>query len=76
MQLQLSIIIYRPEKYKWIILLNPMTSIIDTFKYAYLGAGEFNAGNLMYSSVFMVVIIAIGVVIFNRIEKTFIGLKY
>ncbi len=60
-----------PEQYRWIILLNPMTAIIDTFKFAYLGAGEFNSGNLIYSSVFMVAIMAIGVVIFNRIEKTF-----
>lgn len=60
-----------PDKYKWIILLNPMTSIIDTFRVAFLGAGEFNPGNLIYSSVFMVVIMTIGVIIFNRIEKTF-----
>lgn len=60
-----------PEQYRWIILLNPMTSIIDTFKYAFLGAGEFNPGNLIYSSVFMIVIMAIGIIIFNRIEKTF-----
>jgi len=60
-----------PEKYKWIVLANPMTAIIDTFRYAYLGAGTFNAGNLIYSSIFMVVILSIGIVIFNRVEKTF-----
>ncbi|HRA99015.1 MAG TPA: ABC transporter permease [Ignavibacteria bacterium] len=60
-----------PEKYKWIVLANPMTAIIDTFRYAYLGAGTFNAGNLIYSSIFMVVILSFGIVIFNRVEKTF-----
>lgn len=60
-----------PEKYKWIVLANPMTAIIDTFRFAYLGAGTFNAGNLIYSSIFMVVIMSIGIVIFNRVEKTF-----
>lgn len=60
-----------PEKYKWIVLANPMTAIIDTFRFAYLGAGTFNAGNLIYSSIFMVVIMSIGIIIFNRVEKTF-----
>ena len=60
-----------PEKYRWIILANPMTAIIDTFRFAYLGAGTFNPGNLIYSSVFMLIVLAIGIVIFNRVEKTF-----
>ncbi len=60
-----------PEKYRWIILANPMTAIIDTFRFAYLGAGTFNPGNLIYSSVFMLIVMAIGIVIFNRVEKTF-----
>lgn len=60
-----------PEKYRWIILANPMTSIIDTFRFAYLGAGTFNLGNLIYSTVFMLIVMAIGIVIFNRVEKTF-----
>ncbi len=60
-----------PEKYKWIVLANPMTSIVDTFRYAYLGAGTFDAGNLIYTSVFVVIILSIGVVVFNRVEKTF-----
>lgn len=60
-----------PEKYRWIILANPMTAIIDTFRVAYLGAGTFNLGNLIYSSFFMVVVMAIGIIIFNRVEKTF-----
>ncbi|MBS1517229.1 MAG: ABC transporter permease [Bacteroidetes bacterium] len=60
-----------PEKYKWIVLMNPMTAIIDTFRFAFLGAGTFNSGNLIYSSVFMLVILSIGIVIFNRVEKTF-----
>lgn len=38
-----------PEKYRWIILSNPMTGVINTFKYAFLGIGEFNMYNLLYS---------------------------
>ncbi len=60
-----------PEKYKWIILANPMTSIVDTFRFAFLGAGSFNSGNLLYTSIFVVVILSIGIVVFNRVEKTF-----
>ena len=60
-----------PEKYKWIVLANPMTSIVDTFRFAFLGAGTFNAGNLLYTSVFVVIILSIGIIVFNRVEKTF-----
>lgn len=60
-----------PEKYKWVVLANPMTSIVDTFRFAYLGAGTFNAGNLFYTSVFVVIILTIGIIVFNRVEKTF-----
>ena len=60
-----------PAKYRWIILANPMTAIIDHFWFAYRGAGTFNPGNLIYSSVFMLIVMAIGIVIFNRVEKTF-----
>lgn len=60
-----------PEKYRWIVLANPMTAIVDTFRYAYLGAGTFDPGNLVYSTVFMLVILTMGIIVFNRVEKTF-----
>jgi len=60
-----------PEKYKWIVLLNPMTSIVDTFRFAFLGAGTFDMGNLIYTSVFVLVVLTIGIIVFNRVEKTF-----
>ncbi|MCY7363117.1 MAG: ABC transporter permease [Ignavibacteria bacterium] len=60
-----------PEKYKWIVLLNPMTSIVDTFRFAFLGAGTFDISNLIYTSVFVLVILTIGIIVFNRVEKTF-----
>ena len=61
-----------PEKYKWLILANPMTSIIETFRYAFLGAGSFDVYNLIYSTVFMVVVLSVGIIVFNRVEKNFI----
>ena len=57
-----------PERYRWIVLANPMTSIVETFRYAFLGgAGTVNLLNLAYSFGFMLVVVIIGVVIFNRV---------
>jgi len=60
-----------PEKYKWIIIANPVTSIIETFKYAFLGVGEFSWFYLGYSTLFTIVLFMIGLVIFHRVEKSF-----
>ena len=60
-----------PEKYKWIIVANPVTSIIETFKYAFLGVGEFSWLYLVYSTLFTIILFMIGLVIFHRVEKSF-----
>lgn len=60
-----------PEKYKWIILANPTTAIIESFKFAFLGTGIFNWYYLLYSLLFTVVIFFFGLFIFNRVEKSF-----
>lgn len=60
-----------PEKYKFWILANPMTPIVETFKTAMLGVGEVNFMYLLYSLAFTVILLAVGVVIFNKVEKTF-----
>ena len=52
--------------------LNPVTPIIETFKHGFLGCGQFIGwGWLLYSFVFMCVLLAIGVVVFNKVQKTF-----
>ena len=51
--------------------LNPLTPIVEAFKYGWLGAGEFSWGGLAYSFGFMVVLLALGVVLFNRVQRTF-----
>lgn len=61
-----------PEKYKPFILANPMSSIVEGFKYALLGTGNFSWYNLGYSFTFMVVLLFVGVIIFNKTEKSFI----
>ena len=55
-----------------VMCLNPVTPVIETFKYASLGAGEFIGwGWLGYSFAFMVALLAVGVVIFNKVQKSF-----
>lgn len=60
-----------PDKYRFWLLLNPVTSIIEVFKYIFIGQGYFSWDALGYSFVFMVLLLAIGVIIFNKVEKTF-----
>jgi lipopolysaccharide transport system permease protein len=60
-----------PQQYKWIIVTNPVTSIIETFKYAFFGVGEFNWFYLIYSLVFTIILFFISLVIFHRVEKSF-----
>ncbi len=61
-----------PEKYKFFIVLNPMTSIIEAFRYSLLGKGNFDAGSLFYSTTVTLIILIIGIIIFNKTEKSFI----
>ncbi len=60
-----------PEKYKLLIVANPMTAIVEGFRYSFLGAGELNLYYLLYSFVFMLISLTIGILLFNRIESTF-----
>jgi lipopolysaccharide transport system permease protein len=57
--------------FRWLILANPMTPIIETFRYAYLGAGAFDPVYLCYSALFTAVILFVGIVLFNHVEITF-----
>ena len=57
--------------YSWIATANPMTSIIETMKFAFLGEGVFSWNNLAYSLIFSLVLLFLGVIVFNRVEKTF-----
>ena len=60
-----------PEEYRGIIAANPMTPIIETFRYGFLGAGTFSWELLGYSAIVTIVILAAGVLLFNHVEKTF-----
>lgn len=60
-----------PAKYMDLYMLNPMTPIINTFRYAFLGVGSFDLGHYLLSWGVTAVILFFGVVLFNRVEKTF-----
>ena len=60
-----------PEKYRVIVQLNPLTPVIESFRYGFMGSGTFSYGSLLYSFSFMVVLLVFGVLFFNRVERTF-----
>jgi lipopolysaccharide transport system permease protein len=61
-----------PAKYKFLIELNPMTGIIEAFRYAFLGKGDFSILSLGYSTIVTVVIMFFGILIFNKTERSFV----
>lgn len=54
-----------------ISLYNPLTGIFECFKYGWLGVGDFSVNMLLISSVIIFILLAIGTVIFNKVEKSF-----
>jgi lipopolysaccharide transport system permease protein len=60
-----------PQQYRWLVLANPMSAIVETFRYSYLGAGSFDPAQLLYSAFATLVVLFIGVVLFNHVERTF-----
>jgi lipopolysaccharide transport system permease protein len=61
-----------PEgKIKLLMQLNPITPIVETFKYGTLGTGEFSWDMLGYSFCFMLVVLSIGIVLFNKVQRSF-----
>jgi len=60
------------EDVKNIIEFNPMTSIIETFRYGFLGTATFQWPLFLYSIVFSFGVLLLGIIIFNRVERTFV----
>lgn len=61
-----------PKEYRTYILLNPITHVIEGFKYGFLGHGQFSWIYLGYSTMFTIVVLWIGIIIFNKTERKFI----
>ncbi|MFR9166887.1 MAG: ABC transporter permease [Dysgonomonas sp.] len=70
----LSVMEGKYEKWMWVIQLNPLTSIIEAFKYGFLGTGTFSWLSLGYSTLFAIVVFFIGSSIFNKVERNFVDI--
>ncbi len=61
-----------PDKYKLLIGLNPLTPIIETFRYALFSTGQLSLPHLLYSTVFILILLLTGIIYFNRVEQNVI----
>ena len=61
-----------PAKYRLYITLNPLSGLIETFRYGFTGKGIFSLNAFVYSVVASLVFFFLGLVVFNKVEKTFI----
>ena len=59
-----------PDKI-WVIVANPLTAIIETFKYGFTGVGVFEWNYLLYSFVMSIAVLLLGIIVFNRVPKNF-----
>lgn len=60
-----------PEKFHWVAMVNPISPIIEVFKYGFLGTGVLSWGGLLYSTIFALFSIIFGIIIFNKVERSF-----
>ncbi|MDR6940435.1 ABC transporter permease [Mucilaginibacter pocheonensis] len=68
----LSVAEARYPAYSWLVKFNPITAVIETFRYGLLGRGSFSWELIGYSLITTVLILLTGTVIFNQVEKTFV----
>jgi lipopolysaccharide transport system permease protein len=61
----------RNTSYPWIADWNPLTSIVEAFRYAFFGEGTFTSLSLLYSSGFISFVLILGIILFSRVERTF-----
>ncbi|SEP54835.1 ABC transporter permease [Flavobacterium urocaniciphilum] len=60
-----------PENFKWVLDWNPLVALFDYMRFAYMGIGTFNMYDLLYPTIFSIVILMIGILVFNKTQKTF-----
>jgi lipopolysaccharide transport system permease protein len=61
-----------PAKYRTLIALNPMSGLIETFRYGFLGTGDFYIGAFVYSAFASFILLILGLIVFNKVEKDFV----
>ncbi|MCR8560199.1 ABC transporter permease [Mucilaginibacter sp. BJC16-A38] len=68
----LSVVKKKYPRYEWIVTYNPLTSIIEAFRYGFLGKGTFTLLSLAITTLTTLCILVAGIIIFNKVERTFI----
>ncbi len=66
-----SLVKQKMGHYSYLVDFNPLTPIFECFKYGFIGVGEFTVQSLAFSFIFTLIILMIGLVIFNKVEKSF-----
>lgn len=67
----LSVLRENYPRYVWAMVANPLTSILETFKFAFTGVGVFDLGYLCYSLAVTLVVLLLGIIIFNKVQRNF-----
>jgi lipopolysaccharide transport system permease protein len=61
----------KSKGYAWVVQYNPLTPIVEAFRYALFGAGSINTLHLLYSGIFIFITLLIGIIMFNKVERSF-----
>lgn len=59
------------DPWRWILIANPITPVIEMFRLAFLGTGSLELIDLLYSAAFTVIVLLGGMLIFHHFEATF-----
>jgi lipopolysaccharide transport system permease protein len=60
-----------PEKWRWLLLANPITPVVEVFRLGFLGSSSIEPAFLLYSAGFTAAMLLIGILAFNHVENTF-----
>ncbi len=60
-----------PNNYEWVVNVNPLVGLFDYFRFAYLGVGKFSPADFIYPTVFAILILFFGIIVFNKVQRTF-----
>ena len=61
----------KTKGYAWLVMYNPLTPIVEAFRYALFGIGSFSTVQLLYSAIFIIITLTIGLITFNKVERSF-----
>ncbi len=63
--------VLKGKSYAWLLQYNPLTPIVEAFRYALLGKGSYDVLHLLYSGIFIIIVLFIGIIVFNKVERSF-----